>query len=94
MYWYERTFGETEAPYLADPDHLHIPQGVSLDAAGNLWVAESARALKYKPNGAFLKSIDWASSGWLADETHFINPHDVAIDSTGNIWVADPGSHQ
>ncbi len=94
MFWYERTFGETEAPYLADPDHLHVPQGVGLDAAGNLWVVESARALKYTTNGALLMSIDWASSGWLPDETHFVNPHDVAIDSTGNIWVADPGSHR
>jgi sugar lactone lactonase YvrE len=94
VFFYEQTFGETEAPYLADPDHLHIPQGVGLDATGNLWVTESARALKYTPNGSFLMSIDWASPGWQADETHFINPHDVAIDSTGNIWIADPGSHR
>ena len=94
LFWYERTFGEIEAPYIPDADHIHIPQGVGLDAAGNLWVAESARALKYTANGTLLMSIDWTSSGWLTDNTHFINPHDVATDSTGNIWVVDYSAHR
>jgi tripartite motif-containing protein 71 len=96
MYWYERTFGETEVAYLADNAHIYNPDGVGLDGVGNLWVVEGAgaRALKYTTSGTFLMSIGTAGLTTIADETHFVSPRDVSIDSAGNVWVTDMGSNR
>lgn len=96
FFWYERTFGETEVPYLADTTHIYDPQGITLDSSGNLWVAETlgGRVLKYSPEGTFLMSIGTAGRAWLADNTHFSLPIDVGIDGAGNIWVVDQNSHR
>jgi DNA-binding beta-propeller fold protein YncE len=93
-FWYERTFGETEVPFFADTAHIYNPEGVGLDAGGNLWVAETlgARVLKYSANGAFLDSIGEAGRVWLADNQHISVPMDVTIDGAGNVWVVDQNS--
>lgn len=96
MFWYERTFGETEVAYFADTDHLYNPEGVGVDGAGNLWVAETlgARVLKYSGDGSFLMSIGTAGRVWSADNKHISKPLDVAVDSDGNIWAVDQNSHR
>ncbi len=38
---YVDTFGVTEAAWLADSDHLYHPNGLGLDGADNLWIAET-----------------------------------------------------
>src|SRR5574341_2653617 len=66
VFRYVRTFGETEVAYFADTAHIYNPEGVAVDGAGNLWVAEAlgGRALKYSRDGAFLMSIGAAGSLW------------------------------
>jgi sugar lactone lactonase YvrE len=95
-FWYERTFGETEVAFFADTEHIYNPEGIGLDASGNLWVAETlgARVLKYSGNGAFLDSIGEAGRVWLADNQHISQPQDVAVDGDGNVWVVDQNSHR
>jgi len=36
VFWYERTFGETEVAFFADTVHIYNPEGVGVDGAGNL----------------------------------------------------------
>jgi sugar lactone lactonase YvrE/tetratricopeptide (TPR) repeat protein len=87
---FERTFGETGVPYFIDTDHIYYPEGVAVDSAGNVWVAETfgGRALKYTGDGSFLMSIGVAGSNWV-DQTHFCQSSDIAEDGSGNVWVAD-----
>ncbi|MCL4560118.1 MAG: NHL repeat-containing protein [Chloroflexi bacterium] len=96
IFWYDRTFGETEVPYFADNDHLYNPDGVGVDSAGNVWVAESlgARAMKYSSAGTFLMSIGTPGRAWLADNKHISVPMDITVDNTGNVWVVDQNSHR
>jgi sugar lactone lactonase YvrE len=96
MFWYERTFGMTEVPYIVDTEHLYNPEGVGVDEAGNLWVAEplGSRVLKYSGDGTFLMSIGTPGRAWLADKTRISQPMDVAVDEGGNIWVADQNAHR
>lgn len=91
LFWYAQTFGETNVPYLADADHLYLPNGVGLDSTGNLWITEAmgSRAMKFNANGTFVMSIGVAGVVETADETHLASPSDTAVDSNGNIWVAD-----
>jgi hypothetical protein len=91
LFWYERTFGETEKAYFADTAHLYNPEGVGVDSTGNLWVAETlgARVMKYSGGGTFLMSIGTAGRVWLADNKHISVPMDVAVDGAGNIWAVD-----
>lgn len=96
VFYYERTFGVTEVAFLADTAHIYNPEGVGLDNAGNLWVAETlgARLLKYSGDGTFLKSIGTAGRVWLADNKHISVPMDVAVDSANNVWAVDQNSHR
>ena len=95
-FWYDRTFGETEVAFFADTQHIYNPEGIGLDANGNLWVAETlgARVLKYSGNGAFLMSIGEAGRVWLADNQHISVPMDVGVDSDSNVWVVDQNSNR
>jgi tripartite motif-containing protein 71 len=96
LFWYERTFGETEVAYFADTAHIYNPEGVGVDSAGNLWVAETlgARVLKYSGDGTFLMSIGTAGRAWLADNKHISVPTEATVDGAGNIWVVDENSYR
>jgi DNA-binding beta-propeller fold protein YncE len=58
------------------------PHGLTVDSAGNIFVADSGngRIEKFSPKGAFVRSI-------VATD-----PNGVAIDRAGNIYVAEIGS--
>lgn len=63
------------------------PQGMAVDMAGNLYVAEllGARISVFDKQGLYLRSI-----GERGDAAYqFEAPKDVAIDSDGNLWVVD-----
>jgi DNA-binding beta-propeller fold protein YncE len=63
------------------------PQGLAIDKAGNLYVAEllGARISVFDPQGNYLRSF-----GERGDAVHqFEAPKDLAFDSDGNLWVAD-----
>jgi hypothetical protein len=82
VFGYERTFGETEVAYFADTAHLYNPEGVGVDGAGNLWVAETlgARVLKYSGDG-----IPIILSGIVPEPMSMFE----AIDKMGGVVVAD-----
>jgi sugar lactone lactonase YvrE len=61
------------------------PQGVAIDAAGNVYVADATSKTVYKvpAGGGTPQSI----------ATGFNFPHNIAVDALGNVYVADGGAH-
>jgi len=71
------------------------PDGIALDASGNMYVTEMngynlipPRLQKFDSNGTFIKSFSTWSTGFLS------SPYDVALDSSGNIYIVNNGSNQ
>jgi len=74
------------------------PTGVAVDAAGNVFVADSGNSTirRVAPDGtvttvAGSPGLTGAVDGVAAD-ARFNNPSDVAVDSLGNVFVADTGN--
>jgi DNA-binding beta-propeller fold protein YncE len=65
---------------------LNSPQGLALDAKGNLYVANNSgnQVLVYNPSYVQLP-------GKTISE-HVINPTSLAFDGSGNLWVANAGN--
>lgn len=63
---------------------LKRPNGLAVDAGGNVFVANTGSSLvrRYGPGGQFLSNI----------ESDFKEVYDVAVLSTGDVVVSDPGS--
>ena len=64
---------------------LSGPQGVAIDAAGNVWVANlgSSHLSEFSPMGLAFSSATGYAGGGLKEPTA------IAIDLTGNAWVAN-----
>ena len=60
------------------------PQGLAIDAAGNLFVASGTQVLRIAPNGKFRPAI---AQGLAA-------PYGVAVDAAGKLLVTDLGTSQ
>ncbi|HZY35389.1 MAG TPA: hypothetical protein VFE53_02000 [Mucilaginibacter sp.] len=82
------------------PDSLAVfnsPQGLCIDAAGNLYVADRGNNVirEIMPNGRTKTIAGNKVKGFIdaTDEAAFFNnPTGVAIDSKGNVWVTDQGN--
>lgn len=62
------------------------PEGVTVDSAGNLWVADNGnRVLQFSPDGTLLTT--WGSSGH--DDGEFTTPMSIAVDAQGRVFVGD-----
>ncbi len=73
---------------------FYNPEGVALDASGNLYVADlhNNRIRKISPEGVVSTVAGSGASG--ADDgkganASFNSPYDVAVDAIGNVYVAD-----
>ena len=66
---------------------LNVPDGVAIDASGNVWVADGgAGVTELSPNGSALSPANGFRGGGL----NF--PDGIAIDGSGNVWVASTGN--
>src|ERR1035438_2408657 len=75
---------------------LGYPQGVALDAAGNLFIADSAngRVRKVSPSGDIIAVAGNNAPGSLgagAPATSAqVSPAGVVVDRAGNLFISDP----
>ena len=75
------------------------PNGLAVDGAGNVYVADSRNNTirKITPAGVVNTLAGFAGSAGSADGTgsgaRFYNPTDVAADNAGNVYVADTNNH-
>ena len=85
--WYADTLtkfapGSTEASVL--DNNLEMPTGMTVDGAGNLWVAECGRGdivlETLISSGTYARSVPFTSIGGC--------PYDVAVDGSGNVYIA------
>lgn len=75
---------------------LYNPTGVAIDAAGNVYIADSQnhRIRKVTPSGTITTIAGTGVAGFSGDSGLAINakfyyPTDVAVDGAGNVYVAD-----
>ncbi|MGB9204481.1 MAG: 6-bladed beta-propeller [Terriglobales bacterium] len=70
---------------------LRLPGGVAVDAADNIYIADSERGLVlvYAPDGKFLRYI-----GKRGNESLFHSPTAIAVDrDSGRLFLLDPPRH-
>ena len=75
---------------------LGSPQGLAIDAAGNLYIADfqNHRIRKVNPSGIISTVAGNGTSGFsgdgdIATKAQFFYPADVAVDASGNLFIAD-----
>ena len=93
------TGGPGSADGMTSAARFSSPIGVSVDSAGNLYVADynNDTIRQVTPAGmattlAGLAGVSGTNNG-TGSAARFNNPADVAVDSTGNLYVADWASH-
>ena len=81
--------------------HLNLPQGIALDAAGNLYIADirNHRIRKIDTDGNIFTIAGTGTPGFSGDggpatAAQLIGPSGVAVDATGNIYIADRNTQQ
>ncbi len=75
-------------------DNLEDPQGITLDAAGNIYVSDrgnSHQVKVFEPTGKLLRAIGHAGAPKAGpyDAQHMNNPKGLAIDAENKLWVAE-----
>jgi uncharacterized protein (TIGR03437 family) len=78
---------------------LNGPQGVAVDAAGNIYIADTLNSVIREVNTKSvivtiggIGSPGYTGDGGLAVEAAFGGPTSLAADSAGNLYIADSGS--
>ena len=77
------------------------PEGVAVDGAGNLYIADSSndRIRKVDSTGTITTvagtgELGFSGDGGAATQATLAAPYGVAVDSTGNFYFTDTGNHR
>lgn len=78
------------------PGQFALPDGIGVDNAGNVWVADSQnnRIQRFDLKGEVLPFPAFAKRGWSQEPGRFKLPYDVDADALGNLFVADTQNHR
>jgi sugar lactone lactonase YvrE len=86
---------------LATSAKLAFPNAVATDAAGNLYISDSAnqRIRKVSPAGIISTVAGNGSQGYSGDNVPAINatlssPNGLAVDTAGNLYISDSGNNR
>jgi trimeric autotransporter adhesin len=96
------TIGYTGDGGLATSAGLYNPNGIAVDASGNIYIADTSNSrirLVTKSTGIITTvagdgTIEYKGDGGLATSAGLYTPNDVAVDASGNIYIADSGNHR
>lgn len=76
------------------------PEGIAVDAAGNLFIADTGSHTIRKMSPAGVVTTIGGMAGFsgsgtgVGDRALFKSPYGVAVDSSGNVYVADTSNHR
>jgi uncharacterized protein (TIGR03437 family) len=80
---------------------LHIPSGLAVDTAGNLFISDNGdrRVFKVDLSGMITAAAGTGSTGFSGDEGLATNaelggPDALTLDANGNLYVADTGNYR
>ena len=79
---------------------LSFPSGVAVDAAGNVYIADTGNHRIRKVSGGLISTVAGdGTAGFSGDHgpatsARLSYPSDVAIDAAGNLYIADTGNHR
>ena len=79
---------------------LNLPQGVAVDAAGNLYIADTSNArIRKVANSLIATVVGTGVAGFSGDNgpatgAQLNQPQSVAVDASGNVYVADTGNNR
>jgi uncharacterized protein (TIGR03437 family) len=78
---------------------LRGPSGVAVDAAGNIFIADTGNHVIREVSGGIITTIagnntgGYAGDGGSAVIAELLSPGGVAVDSGGNVYIADSGNN-
>ena len=94
------SFGDSGDGGLATAATLRYPEGVAVDANGDLFIADSGNNVirEVTPNGiihtvAGTGSSGYSGDGGLATAAKLYGPSSVAVDANGDLFIADGGNN-
>jgi sugar lactone lactonase YvrE len=83
---------------------FNLAVGLAVDAAGNLFIADSYRLRKVAPTSIMITTVAGTGTGFSREPqpveggsallATFTYPQSVALDQAGNLFVAETGSHR